>query len=242
MQVPRDCRYERALQPAETRYRADVKGLLTRVVVFIGLGAIVNPLIAWGCAAWTKPPLFDALLTADYRRARWQVEERRPRSKDDQVWIRRAYRGGGLHLLIVQQEPRITEPIHIHRAGWPLASMEGREHNPLSPGTIPIGTPSYSAALPLPIKATLHIPLVGGGTTTSPYVRVLPLLPVWPGFAINTLVYALAAMIVAGLLCLVRRGLRRMRGRCLSCGYDLRRDYSTGCPECGWRRQLQTPP
>lgn len=225
------------MQPVETRYRADVKGLLTRVVVFIGLGAILNLLIAWGCAAWSKPLLFDALLTADYRRGRWQDEERRPRLKDEHLWIRRAYRGSGLHLLIVQQDSRGTQIVHLHRAGWPLPSMEGKEHDPLSPNTTRIGESSYSAALPLPTKGTFLTPTITRGVTTSPYVRLLPLLPVWPGFAINTLVYALAAMTVAGLLWLVRQALRRMRGWCPSCGYDLRRDYSIGCPECGWKRR-----
>ncbi len=220
----------------------DVKGLLRRVVVFIGLGAMINLLIAWGCATWTKPPLFDAFLTAEYRRARWRAEERRPRLKDEHLWIRRAYRGSGLHLLIVQQDLRGTQIVHLHRAGWPLPSMEGKEHNPLSPNTTRIGESSYSAGLPLPTKGTLLTPTITRGATTSPYVRVLPLLPVWPGFAINTLVYALAAMIVVGLWWLVRRAIRRMRGRCLSCGYDLRRDLATGCPECGWRRQPRATP
>jgi hypothetical protein len=32
-----------------------------------------------------------------------------------------------------------------------------------------------------------------------------------------------------------RRLLRLSRGRCPSCGYDLRFDASRGCSECGWR-------
>ena len=205
-------------------------------MVFVVLGAMINLLIAWGCATWPTPPVFNALLTADYRRARWQAEERRPRLKDDRLWIERAYRRGGLHLLAVQEEARPAKLIHIHRAGWPLASMEGREEHPLRPGTVPLRTPSYIAALPLPTDGTLLVPLVGGGATTSPYVRVLPLLPIWPGFAINTLLYAAATILVAGLWWLVRRAFRNMRGRCLSCGYDLRRNLASGCPECGWKR------
>ncbi len=225
---------------AEARYRADVRGLLNKVVVFIVLAAILNLLIAWGCATRPSPPVFDARLTADYRRARWQAEERGPQLRDDRLWIDRAYRGRGLHLLVIQVGPQGAEQIHIHRAGWPMASMEGREHNPITPGTVPIQKPSYKAAIPLPTDDTLLVPLVGGGYSESPYVRVLPLLPVWPGFAINTLVYAVGAILVAGLWWLARRALRKFRGRCLSCGYDLRRDYSTGCPECAWKRPLQT--
>ena len=34
-----------------------------------------------------------------------------------------------------------------------------------------------------------------------------------------------------------RRAIRRKRGLCIKCGYDLRGDFSAGCPECGWRRE-----
>ncbi len=34
-----------------------------------------------------------------------------------------------------------------------------------------------------------------------------------------------------------RRFIRRKRGRCINCGYDLRGDFSAGCSECGWRRE-----
>ena len=31
---------------------------------------------------------------------------------------------------------------------------------------------------------------------------------------------------------------RRVRaGHCPNCNYDLRRDFSRGCPECGWQRE-----
>ena len=31
---------------------------------------------------------------------------------------------------------------------------------------------------------------------------------------------------------------RRMRrGYCPNCGYNLRKDFDTGCPECGWNRE-----
>jgi hypothetical protein len=77
----------------------------------------------------------------------------------------------------------------------------------------------------------------------------LPLRPLWPGFLINTLFYA---AIVFGLFFapgLTKRAIRRKRGRCVNCGYDLRGHISSGsphpgplregegtvrCPECGW--------
>jgi len=38
---------------------------------------------------------------------------------------------------------------------------------------------------------------------------------------------------------LLRHAVRARRGLCHRCGYDLRADFATGCPECGWR---QPPP
>ena len=35
-----------------------------------------------------------------------------------------------------------------------------------------------------------------------------------------------------------RRYARRLGGRRLACGYDLRGDLERGCPECGWRREV----
>jgi len=65
--------------------------------------------------------------------------------------------------------------------------------------------------------------------------RVLPLRPAWPGFAINTLLFALVISIPF-FISAWRRSWRRGRGCCPACGYDLRARPDDGCPECGWRR------
>ena len=61
-------------------------------------------------------------------------------------------------------------------------------------------------------------------------------------FAANTLTYAAA---LGFLLVLARSGrcLRRYRrGLCPVCRYDLRLDYSAGCPECAWHPQIPRTP
>jgi predicted RNA-binding Zn-ribbon protein involved in translation (DUF1610 family) len=67
---------------------------------------------------------------------------------------------------------------------------------------------------------------------------LLPCKPVWPGFAINTVFYAAVLWVLLALPGAVRRFVRRKRGRCTRCGYDLRgqvadRDRKRQCPECG---------
>lgn len=68
----------------------------------------------------------------------------------------------------------------------------------------------------------------------------LPLTPLWTGLVVNTIAYAAGWWL---LLMVVRRlyrdhlgYLRRRKGRCPRCAYDLRADFASGCPECGWRR------
>jgi len=62
----------------------------------------------------------------------------------------------------------------------------------------------------------------------------LPLLPLWPGFLINTFLYALLLFLAWRLPGVLRRTLRRRRGRCAQCGYDRGGlDARAACPECG---------
>ncbi len=59
----------------------------------------------------------------------------------------------------------------------------------------------------------------------------LPILPIWPGFPINTLFYAaILWLLIPGPFAL-RRFIRRRRGLCPKCGYPL--GDSSVCTECG---------
>ena len=67
-------------------------------------------------------------------------------------------------------------------------------------------------------------------------MKVLPLKPIWPGFAINTIFYAAIVWFLSFAPGAIRRrigGVRRKRGQCASCGYSLRDITSEKCPECG---------
>ena len=65
------------------------------------------------------------------------------------------------------------------------------------------------------------------------------LLPIWPGFAINTIFYATGLWLLGLIPVAVRRHIRFGRGQCRACGYDLRgREHGKAsepsvCPECG---------
>lgn len=66
--------------------------------------------------------------------------------------------------------------------------------------------------------------------------RALPLAPVWPGAAVNSLLYAAACFVPFRAARAVRRGRRRRRGLCARCGYPRRGlEPDAPCPECGQR-------
>ena len=55
---------------------------------------------------------------------------------------------------------------------------------------------------------------------------------IWSGMAINTVFYALILWLPFAPFVL-RRSIRRKRGHCIKCGYDLRGAEHEVCPECG---------
>ncbi len=67
--------------------------------------------------------------------------------------------------------------------------------------------------------------------------RYLPLLPLWRGLAMNTLLYAAVWLGLLLMPRIARRWWRVRHGCCRVCGYDLRGGFATGCPECGWKRE-----
>ncbi len=115
------------------------------------------------------------------------------------------------------------------RAGWPLRCVEGLAWidyaNRLHP---PRRTESLIE------ERRVQAPLLGE-------MRLIaPLRPIPVGLAADTLVFAaLWALVGVGGRGGARFGLRsvrRQRGRCPKCAYDLKRDFASGCPECGWNR------
>lgn len=113
------------------------------------------------------------------------------------------------------------------QAGWPMLSLEGWQSAPVLRLT---GFTHQS-----PWRTHRGLDLDRGAEGSGLVNVILPLRPLWPGLAINTIFYGAAIWMVWAGAGALRRGVRRRRGRCVRCNYDLRGRASGAvvCPECG---------
>jgi hypothetical protein len=112
-------------------------------------------------------------------------------------------------------------------AGWPWISMSSERN------LTPDFTLELCSGIRVPWKTGVMMPPpLFGAPAAAP--GALPLRPLWPGFAVDAGIFAMAwfgLLFVSGM---IRRAFRRRRGRCSSCAYDLRGiPIGAPCPECG---------
>ena len=243
-----------------TGYRSVVIRRLLMVAIFLLLGAVLNVAVAWGCAAWLEPVVYKTtglggrmlssrtawceadrtmwLVTLSKSTGARRVETRVLKvNADPSVWIAavtpQELADVGLprwsHLFdgLPGQVNRLTEITQTAR-GWPMLAMRYERWSQGKPWRFPNPRPP-------PV-----VGMVGGfdlrcGGPSGPNV-ILPLQPVWVGFLGNTLCYASAWWGLCSTPAPIRRWVRRRRGQCPTCGYDLRGNVAEGCPECGWQR------
>jgi hypothetical protein len=108
--------------------------------------------------------------------------------------------------------------MHNEDAGLPVRCLEGW-----------VVTKQVGAKTDLPADhSLLRLTLPGVGHC------VLPLCPLWPGFALNTLFYAAFAYGLWQIPLAIRRRRRRRANKCVKCGYDRAGlAENATCPECG---------
>ncbi len=113
-------------------------------------------------------------------------------------------------------------------AGWPWLGLRSEHGLPANWNRPPRAKDwtllSWSAGIVVPERwAGVH--------------KCLPLMPLFPGLALDTALYAVAwYLLLFTPLPLYRTGRRRFRvsrGMCASCGYDLNASTNRPCPECG---------
>ncbi|MCW5757391.1 MAG: hypothetical protein KIT54_09165 [Phycisphaeraceae bacterium] len=135
-----------------------------------------------------------------------------------------------------------AEQLVLLDAGWPLPAMSLASYTALyrTPGAwqAPTHSPPFSlhgGVGVIPWIDRRNQPRHANPPNTDPLDRfALPLLPIWPGFLLNTCFYAILTFALIRTPRLALRARRRRRGRCKRCGYDRAGlDAGAACPECG---------
>lgn len=189
------------------------------IAIFLLLGAVLNVAVAWACAQGhtdymnikEHAPSFDDL--------RWWTALAPDGFPLRPVGVADSYGFGVTHALLWELEAEVHHTLGDNagrfRAGLPMRSMERTVWVERSKRLV---VEQNSARIPLWWSANDVL---------------LPLRPLWLAFAVNSLFYAIVAGSVLASIVALRRVIRRKRGLCVACGYDLRHADHAACPECG---------
>ncbi len=203
-----------------------MKRRLIIIAVFLLAGAVVNVAVAWGCAYrnglysddwyWVSAPENDRF---------WL--ERRPHEWESCMLIGvRRHSGLGRNLTGAMGRTVVNNQARINEAefGLPLRSLRWTSQRVWL--TAPLtGDSDDMKDRWLAARTTNRSPTI----TMSGHV--LPLLPMWPGFAVNTVFYATVLWLLIPGPLVLRRFIRVKRGLCPKCAYPM--GESAVCSECG---------
>jgi hypothetical protein len=218
-----------------------MKRLAIKLVLFLLLGAIVNVAVAWGVALWSPtarlpgylysremPSLFSRAAPSDWPRHTAAAPYVGMRFYGCTTGI--GLRSVSLRVSDFSEERNPYRVMTLCHAGWPQISMQsiGVAEGLNRPSAV-----SSQLEWRHAVNAPAFMRPRGSLFYGEPWP--LPLRPIWPGFAINTIFYAAALWVIFAIPGSVKRLRRRINGWCIHCGYDLRAKPpdSDKCPECG---------
>jgi hypothetical protein len=228
-----------------------VKRLLLAIVVLLTTGLAVTVLVAWLIAVTVnvyEGPVESAYTSGEQT---WFLKRQ---ENFGSVWLFSArYQGAaqsGFDLAAGIFRIRQEDPTPLLPAGFspppPPASYQRGEESAHEFAGQAHGWPMRAMYFSLDEDYTVSAsPEVEGGfvtglprwkssvARTAPQPRVLPLRPLWPGFALNTLIFA-ALFGLVFVPSLLRKRLRRQNACCPHCGYPA--GPSPICSECGHPR------
>ena len=231
-----------------------MKRRVAKLVAFLLLGGIINVAVAWGCTVWSDP-----LSRYHYLISLPPVSRPQRHNELDESWITqtsweasegwRAVSGMPLEAFGIERQAFFELPdkpigwsgeklpfAARTRAGWPVQSLEGSIWflNVKKARRVAREQRRFVHSIAVEVNTRPAAPIRG---VSSSEERALPLLPIWPGFAVFMIFYAAILWLLTLGPFTARRMIRAKRGHCIKCGYDLRGTENEKCPECGWNRE-----
>ena len=238
-----------------------MKRRLPAIAIFLLAGTVVNVAVAWVCSAVVKPATKSIRFIAERVdspaiRDFWLVHEAVGLGVRYVAYVptdATAWRALGLEVEDDLPDhgswapwppvprPAIRETSLFVAAGWPLGAVvascsdyDSRWHVLRASATWVRLKQLWPEAQPARVGPATWSRAVVLQRQDGPFTaRVLPFGLNLRGFAINTLFYAIMLWLLLPGPFALRRLIRRRRGRCPACGYDLRHGEHEACPECG---------
>ncbi len=203
--------------------------LIVRATIFLLLGAVVNVLVAWGCACWSPSPPYERTRRAE---TAWSA----PVPDDWPPLGRQSVdRGFGLtehHAFgdAPRDSNQSWDRSHqwVCQVGLPFRSLSihrNRVESDLGMYWI------LAAEPPKNWRGGLSIPDCANGIRQIRYGRWLPTQIIWSGFTANTIFYAALLFGMVAMPHTLRTRWRIKCVQCPACGYPI--GTSPVCTECG---------
>jgi hypothetical protein len=196
---------------------------LVKVIAAAASGTLLTFFSAWTCTLWSPPALNKPINKITMGWTGFPL--RSPLVNEThahmtgigfQIDVWRGAASNGDHYLE-----------QVMAAGFPFPSLGSRVRQSSDMGTIV--TEGLSSGISLPERLGRTRVLISG-VGSKGYVPVRPILP---GFALNTLFYATFLFTLFSTPPAIRRHLRRRRNHCPTCNYNLHNLPTPTCPECG---------
>jgi hypothetical protein len=205
---------------------------LRTLIVFLMLGAAANVAAAWAFELWGES--LDVAKGVPFQQVDgvgpWfrPVPDHWPSPTERGV----AVLGGRTNVwttgMLKGRAPQPYEPFYygqlITQSGWPCRSMESEQRLGQSKMRVDSDYLADAGEVPVWLVPDTHKD------------RRVPIRPIWPGFAINTLFYSAICWLLVAAPLAVRRRRRIKRGLCPACAYPV--GASDVCTECGTPRPV----
>ncbi len=240
-----------------------MKRRLTKLVLFLLLGAIVNVLVAWSIGISDGNPQkmmkdWDVTGLSIIEGERWWSVRQR---QNPGTFVLESYRKNWLALMgsTIIFRGRAFEEGEVVKEGVDPTRLIPYWLSDFSVPTKELGTARYTSEYrtaiahgwpclvtwsqgvlrysSMPPRAPV---ILGRGSWEIPFIQprngVQPSVafyPIWHGVIVNTIFYGAILWLLTLGPFAARRFIRNKRGHCIKCGYDLRGAEHEVCPECG---------